>query len=122
MLEYNNTAMTGKMLEYYQAMTGKRQLNRAERRRAVKQNKGLTSEEAKKLYEPTMTFNDYLHFYDLAICDALYCELDLPNDKIKEIFDKIKTTVDCLASGHISCIELERMVEEEIGIRFKRGK
>lgn len=117
MLEYNTT-----MLEYNTTMTGKRQLNRAERRRAVKQNKGLTSEEAKKLYEPTMTFNDYLHYYDLAICDALYCELDLPNDKIKEIFDKIKTTVDCLATKRISCIELERMVEEEIGIRFKRGK
>lgn len=110
MLEYNNTAMTGK-----------RPLNRAERRRAIKQNKGLTPEEAKRLYEPTMTVNDYLHFYNLAICDALYCELELPNDKIKEIFEKIKTTVDCLASGHISCVELERMVEEEVGIRFRRS-
>ena len=110
------------MLEYYQAMTGKEPLPRAERRRLMKQNKGLTKEEAKQLYRPTMTFNDYLHYYDLAICDALYCELDLSNERIKEVFDKIKTTVDCLASGHISCIELERMVEEEIGIRFKRGK
>ena len=110
------------MLEYYQAMTGKEPLPRAERRRLMKQNKDLTKEEAKQLYRPTMTFNDYLHYYDLAICDALYCELDLSNERIKEVFDKIKTTVDCLASGHISCIELERMVEEEIGIRFKRGK
>lgn len=110
------------MLEYYQAMTGKEPLPRAERRRLMKQNKGLTKEEAKQLYRPTMTFNDYLHYYDLAICDALYCELDLSNERIKEVFDKIKTTVDCLASRHISCIELERMVEEEIGIRFKRGK
>lgn len=117
MLEYNTT-----MLEYNTTMTGKRPLNRAERRRAVKQNKNITPEEAKKLYEPTMTFNDYLHYYDLAICDALYCELDLPNDRIKEIFEKIKTTVDCLASRHISCIELEKMVEDEIGIRFKRGR
>lgn len=110
------------MLEYYQSMTGKEKLPRAERRRLMKQNKGLTKEEAKQLYRPTMTFNDYLHYYDLAICDALYCELDLSNERIKEVFDKIKTTVDCLSSGHISCIELERMVEEEIGIRFKRGK
>lgn len=108
------------MLEYYQAMTGKEKLPRAERRRLMKQNKGLTKEEAKQLYRPTMTFNDYLHYYDLAICDALYCELDLPNTRIKEVFDKIKTTVDCLSTGHLSCIDLENMVENEIGIRFKR--
>ena len=110
MLEYNNTAMTGK-----------RPLPRAERRRLMKEQK-ISKEEAKKLYEPTMTVNDYLHFYNLAICDALYCELELSNEKIKEIFEKIKTTVDCLASKHISCIELERMVEEEIGIRFRRSR
>lgn len=108
------------MLEYYQAMSGKEPLSRAERRRLMRENKDLTAEEAKKLYKPTMQFKDYLHYYDLAICDALYCELDLPNTRIKEIFDKIKTTIDCLSSGHISCIELERMVEEEIGIKFKR--
>ena len=37
MLEYNTT-----MLEYNTTMTGKRPLNRAERRRAVKQNKNIT--------------------------------------------------------------------------------
>lgn len=110
MLEYNNPAMTGK-----------EKLPRAERRRLMKEQK-ISKEEAKNLYRPTMTVNDYLHFYNLAICDALYCELEVPNDKIKEIFEKIKTTVDCLASGHISCIELERMVEEEIGIRFRRSR
>lgn len=108
------------MLEYYQAMTGKEPLPRAERRRAMKQNKGLTKEEAKKLYRPTMTVHDYLHYYDLAIVDALYCSLNLENDKIKEVFDKIKLTVDCLATGHISCMDLEKMVEEEVGIKFKR--
>jgi hypothetical protein len=107
------------MLQYYEAMTGKEKLPRAERRRLMKEQK-ISKEEAKNLYRPTMTVHDYLHYYDLAIVDALYCSLNLENDKIKEVFDKIKMTVDCLATGHISCIDLEHMVEEEVGIKFKR--
>lgn len=107
------------MLQYYAAMTGKEKLPRAERRRLMKEQK-ISKEEAKNLYRPTATIHDYMHYYDLAIVDALYCELNLPNTRIKEVFDKIKLTIDCLATGHISCFDLEHMVEAEVGIKFKR--
>lgn len=105
-------------MEHNSPMTGERPLPRQQRR--ALQRKGLTPEQAKNLREKTVTVHDYLHYYDLAICDALYCELDLPNTEIKKVFDKIKETVNCLGSGHLSCFDLEQMVEDEIGIRFKR--
>lgn len=85
-------------------------MNRAERRRLQKHGdvNGLA---------PTITTGDYLHYYTLSICDALYCE-GIDRDIIRKVFDKIKITMDCLRSGHIDVHDLETMCYEEVGINF----
>lgn len=89
-------------------------MNRAERRRLKKH--GCTNG-----LKPTLTTDHYIHYYSLALADALYCE-GIESNKIIEIFKKIENTVDCLASGHINAQDLETMCMDEIGINFVRGR
>ena len=88
-------------------------MNRAERRRLAKHGDVCG-------VKPTITVNHYIHYYSLALADALHC-MDFDNDTIMKVFDKVQTTVDCLVSGHIDVMDLQTMCEQEIGINFLRA-
>lgn len=89
-------------------------LNRSERRRLAKHGNI-----AGKI--PTMTFNDYTYYHGLAFADALYCSFDMNAEQIKEVFNKVKMTMECLKEGRISLDDIETMCEEELGMKFVKS-
>lgn len=89
-------------------------MNRAERKRIEKYGDINGPKE-------TLTFNHYVYYYNLAMADALYCELGLDVEQIQNVFIKVTETMKCMNSGHINVDDLSKMCEEELGLTFLRS-
>ena len=92
----------------------RQRLKRAERKRL--QKFGDTSGR-----KESFTFDHYVYYYNLAVADALYCELAMSAEQIRDLFIKIDETMKCMRSGNLDIDSLHDMVEEELGITFVRG-
>lgn len=89
-------------------------LPRAERRRLQKY--GNTNGRTE-----TFTFDHYVYFYNLAMADALYCELSMNAEQIQNVFIKVNETMSCMRKGYIDINDLHDMINDELGIDFARG-
>lgn len=89
-------------------------MNRAERKRLEKYGDINGQKES-------FTFNHYVYYYNLAMADALYCELGLDTEKVQDLFCKVMETMECMRKGYINVDDLSKMCEEELGITFLRS-
>ena len=87
-------------------------MNRSERRRMIK---------GKENVRPTLMFDDYAYYYNLAMADALYCELGMSSEQIQAVFIKVNETTKCLKSGNLNADDLQYMCKEELGIEFLKS-
>lgn len=67
---------------------------------------------------PTLTFDKYVYYFDLALVDALYCTYNMNTEQIVEVFEKVRTTIDCLMTDYITLRDIETMCIDEVGIEF----
>lgn len=89
-------------------------MNRAERKRLEKYGDVNGPKE-------TFTFNHYVYYYNLAVADALYCELGMDGEAIQNLFIKVAETMKCMNSGYINADDLSKMCEDELGLTFLRS-
>lgn len=87
-------------------------MNRRERRNI---------ENGKINIKSTFTFNDYVYYYNLAMADALYCELGMDSTKVQNVFIKVNETMSCMRNGNLNTDDLQEMCKEELGITFVKS-
>ena len=65
----------------------------------------------------TPTLNDFIHLYTLSFILSMHsCEVE--KDKLIEVVEKLYETADCMVSGHINQLDVEKMCNDIYGIDF----
>lgn len=81
----------------------------------------LKKKKIEQMLKDRADFNEYVYRYNLALADALYCELGMDAEQIQNLFKKVTLTMECINSGNLNINDLKQMCFDELGINFVKS-